>query len=234
MRPIGFSTGAVALDDFPRAMEMLRGKGFTAVELSALREAELSPLIAALDSLHLDEFDYVALHAPSRLDQWDETQLVRQLAAVAERGYPIILHPDVIRDSHLWTGFGSLVCIENMDKRKAKGRNVAELAEVFDRLPEASFCFDLGHARQVDPTMSLAIEILEAFGTRLRQLHVSEVNARSKHEPLNRGTVHAFARIAHLIPEITPVILESPVTEGSLLLEAEEARIALDPRAVVA
>src|SRR5260221_12550604 len=38
-----------------------------AIELSALRDHELRPLIEALPRLEIDGFAYVSLHAPSRL-----------------------------------------------------------------------------------------------------------------------------------------------------------------------
>jgi hypothetical protein len=67
-----------------------------------------------------------------------------------------------------------------MDKRKPAGRSAAELGRIFAELPDATFCFDIGHARQFDPTMTEAWLILKEFGSKLRQVHVSEVNTRSK------------------------------------------------------
>ena len=59
--------------------------------------------------------------------------------------------------------------------------------------------------------MSVALEILECFGERLRQLHASEVNTHSQHDALTFETVLAFQKISSLIPEWIPVILESRV-----------------------
>ncbi len=44
MRPIGFSTGALARADFRRALDMLLARNITVVELSALRLSELQAL----------------------------------------------------------------------------------------------------------------------------------------------------------------------------------------------
>ena len=46
------------------------------MELSALREAELGPLVAALDSLDLSEMDYVSVHAPSKYDPGREPEIM--------------------------------------------------------------------------------------------------------------------------------------------------------------
>ena len=60
-----------------------------------------------------------------------------------------------------WARFGALLCIENMDKPKPIGQPAAELVRIFHVLPRASLCFDIGHARQVDTTMSEATAILQ-------------------------------------------------------------------------
>jgi hypothetical protein len=65
MRTAGFSTGALARGDYRHALEMLSDKPVTAVELSALRQDELRPLVEDLDNLNLRRFSYLAFHAPS-------------------------------------------------------------------------------------------------------------------------------------------------------------------------
>lgn len=227
MRPIGFSTGALAYADFRNGLAMLRDKHAPVVELSALREKELAPLVNAISSLDVSSYTYVSVHAPSRFEAEHESEIVRQLSAFASRGWRIVMHPDAIRDTALWNSFGPLLLIENMDKRNSCGRTQRELGEVFAKLPEAGLCFDIGHCRQVDPTMNEAYLILRSFGSRLRQLHVSEVNSRSTHDPLSTAAIDAFRSVALLIPENVPVILESPVREADVLREIELARLAL-------
>ena len=224
MRLVGFSTGSLALGDFNAALTMMEGQGLTAIELSALRESELEPLLCVLDSLNLDAFQYVSVHAPSRLETMTDVELAGLLYAIVERGYRVVVHPDVIEDYECWAGLGDKLCIENMDRRKAMGRTAAELAPVFRCLPQASLCLDLGHARQVDPTMSQAAELLAAFGHRLAQVHISEVNAQSVHERLTIGAINAFQRVAPLISPDVPLILESPVMAREI---ASEVRAAL-------
>lgn len=228
MRPVGFSTGAVAQSDFRGALETLVQSGFRdAIELSALREAELDPLLDGLPELDLREFRYVSIHAPSRLSEGLEEIVARRLLHEAEQGFPIILHPDVIRDYSLWIPFGDRLLIENMDRRKPIGRTADELAEVFQRLPDSSLCFDIGHARQVDSTMTEAYLILRDFGNRLRQLHVSEVTTASRHDRLSYTSIVAFRQVAHRIPADVPLILETPATSETLQDEIAKARSAL-------
>lgn len=221
MPHIGFSTGALALSDFRLALQMLRNKPCDAIELSALRPEELRPLIAALDTLDLSQFAVVSFHAPSKIDPLQEREIVELLVQVVPKGWIIVVHPDAITEYALWSQLGSSLALENMDKRKPIGRYAQDLAVLFERLPLACFCFDIGHARQVDPSMAEAGTILREFHDRLRLIHISEVNSQSKHDPISLSAFLAFQKITHLIGAHVPVIIESKVAEDQIEREVE-------------
>jgi hypothetical protein len=232
VRAVGFSTGALAPGDVPRALALLaalhasRGSGGRprAVELSALRLGELSPLLAALPGLDLAGFAHVSIHAPSRFDRAVEARVAEQLAALVPAGFPVVLHPDAIHDFAVWRPLGRRLAIENMDRRKPLGRTALELGRVFDRLPEASFCFDVGHAHQVDRTMNDAYFLLRELGVRLTQVHVSEVTTRGRHDPISRSAVAAFRKVAAWVPEEVPILVEAtPASPGPQAIEAQMA-----------
>jgi hypothetical protein len=225
MRTIGFSTGALARGDFHRALQMLAGKKLSAVELSALRQDELRLLVSQLGALDLSAFDYVSFHAPSSIDPGFEMEALELLKDVAGLGWPIIVHPDAMHRPQDWARLGDRLCLENMDKRKPVGQTAEQMARFFELLPESSLCFDIGHARQVDPTMAEASSILLRFRERIQQLHVSEVNSQSKHDSLSIESVLAFQKVSHLLPADVPVILESRVDESQI---AEEVKRACD------
>jgi len=84
--------------------------------------------------------------------------------------------------------------------------------------------------------MTEAYLILRDFGSRLRQIPVSEVNTRSKHDTLSYTSILAFQEFAHLIPVEIPLILETPVREFDMEAEIERVRSALPvgPRTAVA
>jgi hypothetical protein len=206
---------------------MLTGKNVSAVELSALRQDELVPLVEQLDQLDLSPFKYVSFHAPSSMEQSFEPLAVELLLQVAARKWPIVVHPNAMYNPTDWRRLGSCLCIENMDKRKPIGQTARNLAEIFETVPDASLCFDIGHARQVDPTMSEASAILHRFRDRIRQLHVSEVNTQSKHNPLSFESILAFHKVSHLVPVDVPVILESRVEESEINGEIQSALSAL-------
>lgn len=227
MRPVGFSTGALARGDFRRALEMLRPYRTDVIELSALRFDELEPLLTALPNLDLRHFSFVSIHSPTLFPREIEASVVERLRSVTVRGYPVVVHPDVIYTPCIWAELGDKILVENMDKRKPVGRNLAEMRQIFDLLPAARFCFDVGHARQVDPSMTEASLLLQAFGDRLAEVHISEVNTASRHDPISLNAVIAFRSIATYIPEEVPIILEPLIDAGQSDIATEIQR-ALD------
>lgn len=232
MRRIGFSTGAVARGDFWKALSILGNHNVSVVELSALRLTELEPLRDALPKLDLSRFSFVSAHAPSRFDPDSECWVIERLRAFTESGFPVIVHPDVIFHPTEWHCLGDHLLIENMDKRKP-GRTVREMGALFQQLPDARFCFDIGHARQVDPSMTEASMLLRAFGDRLAEVHMSEVNTASRHDPISLNAVAAFGMIAGSIPEDVPVIIESLIDQNQSDVDTEMRR-ALEVFALVA
>jgi hypothetical protein len=224
---IGFSTGALAFADFRRGLGMLQEEGVEAVELSALRMPEWFPLLDALGTLDLSSFRYVSIHLPSRMCV-DEERAVAESLRHVPRNCPLILHPDAVSDFGLWRELQDRLCIENMDSRKPIGRTEGELDGIFDQLPNARLCFDIGHAWHVDPTMNVAYGILKCYRDRIVQVHVSEVNSRSRHDVLSYSTMQAFRDVAHMVPRV-PLILETPVSQHDMCQEMNKARFAFLP-----
>jgi hypothetical protein len=210
----GFSTGSLAKGDFKSALNFLAAyPTVTAIELSALRESELPLLIDAIPFLSLKRYKFISLHAPSKLINYKESEIIELLLPVTRLHIPIIVHPDIISNFKIWRQLGNFLCIENMDKRKAIGRTAKDLERIFKELPEARFCLDLAHAKQVDPSMIECVKMLRQFKDRLLQFHISDVTSDSKHTSINVEAILAFRKISSLIPENIPFIIESPVPE---------------------
>lgn len=210
---IGFSTGSLAKGDFQQALAMLKNSSANVIELSALRENELNFLIESFDKLELSQFKYISFHAPSKLSSFSEDDLIHELLKIKEKSLYIIVHPDIIKDFSKWNVLGKYLCIENMDKRKSIGCTTYDLERIFNLLPEASFCLDLAHARQVDSTMSEAFMMINKFKNKLVQIHLSDVNSNSYHEPLNFEAILSYLKVTPFIDSNLPVVLESPVNQ---------------------
>ena len=89
MTRIGFSTGALALGEVQLGLDLVHGKDINAIELSALRVRELPGLIDALPNLNLEQFSYIAIHAPSLFTaERRRMRIVRLLKQVPDK-YPI-------------------------------------------------------------------------------------------------------------------------------------------------
>lgn len=233
METIGYSTGALARSDLHAAFDLLAYGGTGAVELSALRAHELGPLLQAIPDLPLDGFAHVSVHAPSAFTAAQEPGIAAALLPLARAGWLVVVHPDTLHDPRPWRRFGARLCIENMDVRKP-GRTVQELLPVFARLPEASFCFDVAHARQCDPSMGEALRLLQAFGGRLAEVHVSELDAGSRHVRLSAAGIRACRQVAALIPSTVPAIIEAPVRPHDIDAELRASLRALGRPASVA
>lgn len=223
MRPIGFSTGALARGDFRLALQILKATCTDAVELSALRTEELTHLAETVDSLDLSQFRHISVHAPSKFAARDETAIIRRLEFCLRRRWPVVIHPDAIISFSCWRDFGDLLLVENMDKRKPVGRSVPELKRVFDVLPEARLCFDIAHARQFDSSMTESYLIVKTFSRIISQIHISEVDTRSRHVRISPSAMRDYQEIASLIPPAVPLILESSISAHDLAAEIQSA-----------
>lgn len=230
MRPIGFSTGALAKGDFRTGVALQKPhRSLRAIELSALRDHELPDLASAASQLDLSQFAYVSVHAPSKLSTLPESEVFEYLFQFPSN-WPLIVHPELIRTPALWKKLGSRLCLENMDNRKTTGRTVSEMRDLFSCMPEAEFCLDLGHARQIDPTMATAVRLAKEFGKRIRQLHVSEVGRGGEHLPLRALAIFAFQLVVPLIPTDCAVIIESVIAPEQIEQEARKALELFDSR----
>jgi hypothetical protein len=224
MRPIGFSTGAVAPGNIRQAMAILAPYPVTAVELSALRLEELPDVLVSLNEPWLQKMQYVSFHAPSRWKPLTDRELIAQLQPMIDKGWPIIIHPDAINDWDAWARLGKQLVVENMDGRKPMGRTVEELETVYARLPEARFCFDIGHAHQLDSTQQLGRKLLTSFGDRLTEVHWSMVSDSYAHQPVTMAMGKEFGVLLKSCPT-TPIILETPVVAATLAEQWQLAQV---------
>lgn len=180
-----------------------------AVELSALSGGELPALAHFLDAAGRPDFGYVSIHGPAK--QWVGTPATcaAELADVADVVAGIVMHPETLVDLEPFAALTSKLLLENMDPRKPDARTVAELRPYFEALPESGFCLDVAHALLMDPTMREAHALLDAFGDRLREVHVSSILSDGTHVPLTVEDVDRFWRVLERCRGV-PWILEAP------------------------
>ena len=210
----GASTGYMERQrgDWAAMVEEARQVSGDVVELSALSGNELRPLTRFLecDAQTLSGYTHVSVHAPSKAWPRSTRVLVEVLVMLPALVSGVVVHPDSMGDSHLYDALGARLWLENMDTRKHDARTVAELARYFELLPQAGFCFDIAHAGLHDPSMDLAHELLDAFGDRLREVHLSSIEPTGTHIPLKRQDEARFAPVLERCLDV-PWILEAPL-----------------------
>jgi hypothetical protein len=206
----GIGTGAFLAerDDWPAAIGRAREEGWRVVELTAISESLFNRLSPYLDATNgaLGYFDRVSIHAPAVFDSSPST-VARTIPSTLAR-YDLVFHPDLYRDEPALTDLGARAVFENMDLNKSFGRTVADLADVFDRFPSAGFCLDVAHVWTNDRTLQLGFELLDAFGARLRQLHVSGIEPDGEHRPTTERDLDLYQPLLERCAHV-PWVLES-------------------------
>lgn len=180
-----------------------------AIELSALSETELPSLSRYLGSGRSLPFRYISIHGPSKHRQMDEENLVSELVQLAAYANGVVMHPDTLDQPELYRPLGQKLLLENMDARKPTGRTPEELEATFSELPDAGLCFDIAHAWSIDPGMSVATELLDRFGARLRHVHLSSLSDDLHHVPLTAEHEELFHPVLERCVDV-PWIFEAP------------------------
>jgi sugar phosphate isomerase/epimerase len=216
----GLSTGwdPATREDWPLALAEAERFG-TAVELSALSANELPGLSDFLAGSHpalgyLTRARHVSVHGPVKGLSGDWEGITRQLEELPSEIETIIMHPDTLSEESYepLARLGSRLVLENMDCRKETCKSVDELAPVFARLPEAGFCLDVAHVWSVDQSLQLGQDLLDAFGDRLREVHVSGIELDGKHRLTTKADLERYAPLLERVGHV-PWIFESPLVD---------------------
>jgi hypothetical protein len=213
--PIGASTGYMQAlrGDWPALVTQAVELSPFAVELSVLSESEVEGLESYLAAEPALPFRYLSIHGPSKGRMMAERDLVASLLRLAVRADAIVMHPDTIESPEPFRALAQTLVLENMDAGKTDGCTVEQLEQSFAALPHAGFCFDIGHAWSLDPTMGLAAELLDAFRSRLRHVHVSSLSPELHHIPLTEDDEALFMPLLERCLDV-PWILEAPPRES--------------------
>ncbi len=194
----GIATGAFVeeRDDWDRAVARARAEGWRFIELTAITEDRLDALVPFLDGKRsgLDGFERVSIHAPITKPHTSAAALADKLVTLAWE-FDTVFHPDGYRQEQSLLRLGRRVVFENMDNQKTFGQGTADLGTVFDAFPQAGFCLDVAHVWTNDPSLRLGHDLLDKFGQRLRQLHVSGIEPDGTHRPTTRADLDLFAPV---------------------------------------
>jgi hypothetical protein len=209
--PIGASTGYMTAlrSDWPALVAGAVELSPFAAEFSVLSEAEIKGLTAYLATNPPLPFRYLSIHGPSKGRVMSEDDLVSTLLKLSDRAEAIVMHPDTMHDPAPFRALDRMLVLENMDVGKGDGCTVEQLERWFAALPQAGFCFDVAHAWSLDPTMGLASDLLDAFRSRVRHVHVSSLSPDLHHIPLTEEDEALFMPLLERCLDL-PWILEAP------------------------
>jgi len=199
-------------------IEWMAGMGLEFVDLTfeppcaAVWAIDLKAIRVALQKHSLPVVGHTAYYLPianpfESIRRAAVEELVRCVRAFAELGAQWMnIHPDhnvpmhhhsymIQRNIQSLRELGEVakasrigLMIENLPGRF---NTVSQLAPLFDALPELGFHLDIGHANLLLDTSS-AGELISAFGSRLRHVHLhdNKGGAQDLHAPLGTGTVN--------------------------------------------
>jgi hypothetical protein len=212
VRKIGFSHGVLfKLHDVytEKNILTLKGCGSNAIEVNCHKTDSVMFLDKILS--YVKQFEHVSLHAPCHF-RYGSNNETRELLKKLEDFYfkvkssLVVVHPDLVDDWSVFDHSAMTWAIENMDNRKPNFKDFIDLRMFFDRHPEWSLVLDLGHCYSNDKSMLSAQDMIELFGGRIKEIHLSGYEVF--HEPLYR--MDNPAKIINYCKKLdVPIIIES-------------------------
>jgi hypothetical protein len=203
------STGAFVQerDSWGDAVDRARVEAWPGIELCAILPTlvETLGLYLAQAEDPLAAFARVSLHAPVGIDAAEPPiDAIRALPLDGD----VVLHPDLYGTGEAANALGGRAVFENMDVAKSFGRTVDDLASVFARYPRAGFCLDVAHVWTNDRSLALGHALLDAFGDRLRQVHLSGIEPDGMHRETTEDDLALYAPLLARCPD-APQVLET-------------------------
>ena len=199
---------------------LMRAAGANCIELYWLDlEGEIA--LSNLEKKDLDGFSCVSLHLPS-LETYNEAQIVNMLDVIQKAHEQfdfsaIVVHPHAAINWGIFKRYNLPFMVENMDWRKEVGKYVESLQDIFSKF-DAAMVLDVNHCMTNDPSLHLIEDMFEAFGGRIREIHLS--GFEMSHEPLFETRQDELVRT--ISGRDIPIIIESKCAS------ADDLKIELD------
>jgi hypothetical protein len=204
---VGVATEVFEDGGWPALVGRATSWSHEALELSALAAAALESAAAYLLRSR-PAVRRLSLHAPLELPDDGERELAAVVGTIAPRLAAVVVHPHILEEPARLAPLGELLALENMDARKPGGHDVDELEPYFAELPEARFCLDVAHVKTVDPSMELGHVLVDAFGGRLCEVHISGIDDECGHLAFTLADVELYEPVLRRCRHV-PWILEA-------------------------
>jgi hypothetical protein len=196
---IGPSTGwlyAAGIYSLKQQQIFLEAVGVNGVEVILLNWNAKDKRMLSLktkESFDAQVITHRSLHLPDVSAEAPEHQLAMAKEMVTRTGATVALTHPLKADGRYpmecyeqMMAAGIPLAIENMDKQKPSGFDLAELEKIAIAV-DCRFVLDVQHAYEHDPDMKYADELLAAFKDRLAHLHVSGETENNSHSLVCRA-----------------------------------------------
>ncbi len=226
---VGFNSWVLGNQGFSieETASKLIGLGANAIELSfPIPEVLLGFKITNELKKILGLFDYVSIHTPISMienlryrdDPFTNEIIAKLKFLVSELSVSaIIMHPSDVVDFDFLEKTGLPILFENMDSQKGSFKSVEDFGSLIDKY-SFNFTLDVEHAFENDPSGKLTKDLVEMFGDRLKEVHISgaikdkdikEINHCPLKDSNHRGKLlEALRGLKHI-----PIILEVEAAE---------------------
>jgi hypothetical protein len=212
--PLGIASGCIGTTNLSRSRSIAESYGFCYAQ-AHFKDFILSPL-SGLDH------PKVSIHSTYFSDPIKELAQITALNALQK---PVVVHPreDLTLD---WNKLGPNLILENLDGRSTYGNTVATLKHAFKRFPKARWCFDIGHAFHVDPSGLLPQKLIDTFGDKLQQIHLSHLASDATHIPITPHVIQTYVPYFRQLPSNTLITLELSVNQPPAVIKDQYILIA--------
>lgn len=212
---IGFSAGDFGYQDIRLTLEEIESSDSNAFEMN-IRPFDKFLMFKPTTELKekLLKFDFLSIHASKFANPEEELKIISKLKGLDQElnFNAITVHPDIISDFELWDESGLPIAMENMDKDKRVGKQIAFFKPLMKY--DFKFVIDLQHIYENDPSMRLGQEFLELFQGRLSHIHLSGSTTELHHSPIYLSeNKEAIISLLKETPQI-PIILEGILGEN--------------------
>jgi len=224
MSSIGFSTGSLYRSGIPfdERVKLYHRLGANAIELSFATPDWLLKYELTEDKIDsIKKFDFVSIHAPwknGRDDYSITDKVIEKLRFLCDNLHVsgIVVHSHKEGDFARLEGTGLPFLLENMNGTKKDGVYPSQFNE-FKRRYSFGFVLDVQHAYEHDPSMQLAMDLIDVMGDRLMHMHVSGCSNSEIHFPVfsavNQAAINKILGLKMDVPKILEGILTGNVDE---------------------
>jgi len=183
---LGFSTGCFykwsdKLSDQIRIIEKYTDAN--AIEICLFTDFDKKEFSDKLIS-SLKKFEYISIHSPNLkgLNQDKIEKILEKISWLKNKTHAqhIVVHPNEVNDFEIFEKYKLDPLYENMDLAKDSFRT----AKDFEKINDKNFIFDVCHAYENDKSFELAKNLLDFFGQKIKEIHLSGNNKKQRHVPV--------------------------------------------------